>query len=306
MLDLKKIKSLENIYHFNLISDVLFKDDKCISFLIDVHKRPLIAHVVAGNPKTIGMPKKDAYTTDELLSYIEPNNLLAEVEGKYNFIETIRSKFNHFEDELFLFVPIKSAPEPIWLYLGFKKVNLNGNVFVLGQVLRVYNHTPLEILHYQKTYQDPLTKLFTRETLKMHMDYITNLDNAYIMYLDIDGFKQINDLYGHQSGDQFLIDLANFLILNWEHNVIYYRLGGDEFFVYCYNHDRNQVEQRAKKLIFEIENMNAMTKALNISISIGIVQISHEHHGYHLLLNLGDQTMYKSKARGPGQYTFYK
>ncbi|MDY0346522.1 MAG: diguanylate cyclase, partial [Acholeplasma sp.] len=92
----------------------------------------------------------------------------------------------------------------------------------------------------------------------------------------------------------------------WEYNVLYYRLGGDEFFVYCYDHDRHQVESRAQQLISEIEQLNDISKAVNVSVSVGIVEITHENKGYHNLLNLGDQTMYISKSRGPGNYTFYQ
>ncbi len=234
----------------------------------------------------------------------KPNNLLAEVEGKHLFVDSIRKKFLNLKDELYLFIPVKRKTEPLWLYAGFKRKVINGNHFVFGQVLRIFEDTPEEIIHYHKTYQDPLTKLFTRETLKKHISYIKNTKGKYLLYLDIDGFKQINDHLGHKVGDQFLVDIANKFISVWESDVLYYRLGGDEFCVYCLDHDNQSIEARAIKLINDIENLNEISKRFNISVSVGIVKITKENLDYHNLLNLGDKTMYISKYKGKGIYTF--
>lgn len=172
--------------------------------------------------------------------------------------------------------------------------------------MQIYNTTPNSIIHYQKTYQDSLTNLFTREALKMHLDFLTNTNDSYVMFLDIDGFKKVNDLYGHDVGDQFLISIANHFINNWEHNVLYYRLGGDEFFVYCYDHNEDDIIKRAQKLINDIENLNPIAKELKVSVSIGIVKITDNNNGYHRLLNLSDNAMYLSKAKGTGNYTILK
>src|SRR5690606_34189261 len=151
----------------------------------------------------------------------------------------------------------------------------------------------------------PLTRLFNRETLKMHMSYLQNTEGAYLMYLDIDRFKHINDQYGHQTGDQFLIDIANHFISKWEYNVLYYRLGGDEFAVYCYDHDDSTIIKRAQQLINEIENLNEIATKLNVSASIGIIKITNNNKDYHNLLNLGDKAMYESKGKGSGKFTIY-
>ena len=63
--------------------------------------------------------------------------------------------------------------------------------------------------------------------------------------------KKINDIYGHDKGDQFLIDIANHFINHWEYNVIYYRLGGDEFFVYVYDHTKRKYFAKSSKKIIK-------------------------------------------------------
>ena len=111
---------------------LFFKDDKQVSFFIDVNKRPFQAHIISGNLNLISLPNQDVFTTDELLSYVDEDNLLAEVEGKYNFIEGIRKKFNTFKSELYLFIPIKRDTTPLWLYVSLKRVTINHNHLVYG------------------------------------------------------------------------------------------------------------------------------------------------------------------------------
>lgn len=303
MINEKQKQFLEKKYQLNLFGDILFTSDRQVTFLIDKNESPLLCYIISGDVTKLALPKFDIIEVKKLLDYVEPDNLLAEVEGKHVFIDTIKEKFNAINDELFLYLPIKRTNNPLWLYTGFRRIR-DGR-FVVGQVLRVFEDTPKDIIHYQKTHQDSLTRLFTRDTFKLHMEYLDNYENSYIMYIDIDGFKRINDKYGHQRGDEFLVDISNHFISNWEYNVLYYRLGGDEFAVYCYDHNDEEVKKRAKQIIYDIENLNELAKELKISVSIGITKITSEIKDYHTLLNTSDDAMYQSKARGIGKYTFY-
>lgn len=105
-------------------------------------------------------------------------------------------------------------------------------------------------------------------------------------------------------GDQFIIDLSKFFISQWEYNVIYYRLDGDEFVMYCYDHSKEDIIKRMEKIISDIGNLSDISRELKISASFGIVKITENNKDYHNLLNLGDKTMYESKNKGPGKYTF--
>ena len=306
MIHSEKVEWLKKTYGIDFNNDISFSNDKRVSFVLDLNSRPLLCHIISGDLTSISLPNWTVFPVNDLFAFVDENNLLAEVEGKHSFIQNMKQQFKTFDKELYLYIPIKRSPEALWLYVSFTRHRTSNHHFVYAQVVRVYEKTPIEIVHYQKTYQDPLTKLFTRETLKMHMNNLVSTANSYVMYLDIDDFKYINDRYGHQTGDQFLIDIANHFIAQWEYNVIYYRLGGDEFFIYCYDHTLEQIETRAKQMIIDIENLNEISKAVGVSASIGIVQITDDNKGYHNLLNLGDKTMYISKAKGKGSYTIYQ
>ncbi|AUD62776.1 hypothetical protein BK010_03935 [Tenericutes bacterium MO-XQ] len=297
---------LKNTYKIDYINDMLFNDKEHIHFYFALNERPLFIQIISGDLTTIGLSKKVILTSQEIKTLIKADNEIAEVEGRNTFFDDLKYKITAMEKHILTYIPIEVKKETKWLYTLLKKVTYDHKIFIFGQVLQIINHTPDEIIHYKKTYQDPLTRLFTRETLKKHLDNLKKFKGSYGIYFDIDKFKHINDHYGHQEGDQLLKDIANMFINRWEYNVLYYRLGGDEFFIYVYDHTIEQVIERSKQLISDIENLNEMTKKIGVSASVGIVPITPETSDYHHLLDLGDQNMYISKKKGKGHITVYQ
>jgi diguanylate cyclase (GGDEF)-like protein len=296
------IENLKIEYGIDFFSDMLFQKREHINFYFVSGLSPMKFNILYGDVTKLGFKDQQSLFSHDIIPNVVLDNALAEVEGKQTFLHDLVQKIKLMKNELYFYIPIKNNNDTLWLYIGLQRIIANKNL-ILGQVLRIYHDTPDEIIYYKKTYQDPLTKLFTRETLKKHLLMLNNQSNAYGIYFDIDGFKEINDAFGHQKGDAFLIELANFFISYWEQNVIYYRLGGDEFFIYVYNHSRNEIIERAKKLIYDIENLNTDTKSIGISASVGIVEINEHNRDYHSLLDQGDQLMYQSKKKGKGHIT---
>lgn len=288
----------------NTILDLTIK----VTFYFDLYDPNRLVSIISGNMKEVGLPDLKSFEINQLTSYVETDNKLAEVEGKNNFIETLKKKIKRMDKELFLYIPIKQPGKPIWLFISFHVISeiKDTHKLVLGKVIRVLEDTPDEIIYYQKTHQDALTRLFTRETLKKHISYLKTIENSFGLYIDIDDFKKINDHYGHDHGDQFIIKVADHFISQWEHNVLYYRLGGDEFFIYVKDHTLDQVCHRAKKIINDIENLTTEGKKVGVSCSVGIVKMTEDLRDYNLLLDLSDQTMYRAKKNGKGQISIYE
>ncbi len=291
-------------YQLDFVSDLLLNREQHVTFFFDLYEKPIVIRFLSGDLSQIGFPIKNELLLEEAISLIEPDNKLAEIEGREIFIQKLKNRIKNIKDSIFLYIPIKSD-NPLWLHINFTLMSDKNSHqrFIFGKVNQIFHEVPNEIILYQKTYQDTLTRLFTRETLKMHLNILSNVEGSYGFYLDIDNFKRVNDNYGHHAGDQLLIDIANYFISVWEQNVLYYRLGGDEFFIYVYHHSEEDVFRRAHQIIHDIENLSEETKKLGISVSIGIVPVTHETKEYYNLLNLADQTMYISKSKGPGNVT---
>ena len=126
-----------------------------------------------------------------------------------------------------------------------------------------------------------------------------------VMFIDLDGFKAVNDTLGHDMGDKVLIDVAKTLKGNTRKNDICSRIGGDEFIIVAYNfHNETEVGRIADKLIHEITCTNTLReKPVQISASIGIfMTATAAETNVDALINGADELMYQAKAAGKGQY----
>ncbi len=124
-------------------------------------------------------------------------------------------------------------------------------------------------LQHSLTY-DQLTDLYNRKALENKLDII---DKPTILLINIDGFKNINDIYGNQVGDDLLIKTANLIKseLSFIDKLDIFRLGGDEFGVLFENIDDKEILEIANSLEKVISKHNFIFKDLKLNISVSIV-----------------------------------
>lgn len=168
-----------------------------------------------------------------------------------------------------------------------------------------------DIIYHQANY-DALTSLVNRRFFlelleKKIIASKRDKDIFWLMYLDLDHFKEVNDSLGHDFGDK--------LIQQWCHRVkehlresdIFSRLGGDEFAViFCQVTEISMLDKLANNLIeilkqpFYIEGSEVF-----ISASIGVAQYSKDGSNYSELIRAADQALYKAKQQGRSQHAYY-
>jgi diguanylate cyclase (GGDEF)-like protein len=158
---------------------------------------------------------------------------------------------------------------------------------------------------------DPLTNLPNRRMLaEQARQYIAlmnrNNSSLSLLYLDLDGFKAINDKYGHDLGDIVLKKLAKRFTNFLRESDVVARLGGDEFLFLLPDTDIHKAEnviERLKKLIeepFDIEG-----KQYNISGSIGVSTFPEDGKSFSELLSCADRRMYGEKEKKFKSRFFY-
>lgn len=160
-------------------------------------------------------------------------------------------------------------------------------------------------------YHDSLTLLLNRRALQRDIvevlnDCKTNNKKFTILFIDLDGFKFINDGLGHDIGDILLKEIAYRLAntLAQKHNA--YRLGGDEFaIIFEYKHVK-EIEESARNIIKKVNEKIFINKhSLHVGCSIGIAKYPVDGEDYSSLMKHSDTAMYKAKQNGKNRYEFY-
>ena len=155
---------------------------------------------------------------------------------------------------------------------------------------------------------DSLTGFFTKQASKREVQKMmdTHRVGAFV-FLDIDNFKQINDNFGHDFGDEVLRKLADY-IASYNHTTeVCGRFGGDEFLVYISDFDNKEaVFQRVHFLLSNLKN-NLDYPELDVhpKLSAGIAFYPEDGREYDELLRHADSAMYYSKHHGKARVTAY-
>lgn len=127
----------------------------------------------------------------------------------------------------------------------------------------------------------------------------------WVMYLDLDGFKAVNDTFGHATGDQLLRAVATRLTGCLPTKGMLARLGGDEFSVVC-NGAKTRIDDYALRISSALSAPFMIGKhEMSIGVSMGITQVLDSIHCRDELMRRADVALYAAKHRGRGQIRFY-
>ncbi|CAJ0714552.1 putative signaling protein [Ralstonia edaphis] len=159
---------------------------------------------------------------------------------------------------------------------------------------------------------DNLTKLSNRVLLEDRLTQaIRTADREKrrfaLMFMDLDGFKAVNDVYGHHVGDLLLIDVAQRIGARVRQQDTVARVGGDEFVVLAYVDDPEDAGTLADALLQVVrEPFMAGGHELRVSTSIGIAIYPGDGGNQHDLLTNADAAMYHAKGLGRNAYSFFE
>ncbi len=171
--------------------------------------------------------------------------------------------------------------------------------------------------NHRLTFYDPLTGLPNRRFLQEQLQYSvtssSRVRNYYaLLWLDLDRFKMLNDVRGHQAGDLLLQQVAKHLRHLLREGDLLARVGGDEFAILCELPQTRQSDaaKEAERIAFRI--CSGMSKEYDIegyshymSASMGIVLFADIRMGADTLLSQAEVAKYQAKSTGPGTVSFY-
>jgi len=155
--------------------------------------------------------------------------------------------------------------------------------------------------HQSESLMDRLSGLANRRSFDYEINRINTLKNKdyYLLIIDVDHFKQINDVYGHDVGDGVIKHLSNLLKSNLRNDEQVYRIGGEEFAVIIEGKEQQgNAEHCAERLRQLIEKSKYITKdqqAIRYTISVGI---SFYADDLSVWFQQADKALYHAKANG--------
>jgi diguanylate cyclase (GGDEF)-like protein len=159
-------------------------------------------------------------------------------------------------------------------------------------------------------YHDELTGLANRtlfnEIIQQQLALCRRTeDQLAVLFVDLDGFKGINDHYGHAVGDELLRALAKRLTAGLRNSDIAARFGGDEFAAILVQADRDAAATVAAKLVDSLSKPYAIgALTITASASIGVADYPRCGDSGDALLQRADEAMYQAKQQGRHRYAF--
>ncbi len=186
---------------------------------------------------------------------------------------------------------------------------INKNI-LLGRIANVIDNSNRIKSLTEEASLDKLTGFLNKSsgTAKITR-YIREYDGA-MMVIDLDNFKLVNDLYGHDMGDRVLVDFAEIVKRNIRDDDVVSRIGGDEFMGYFPNLlEKSAVESIVtrlnKQFCARCEALMGKDFNIPIGISVGVVFVPEYGRDYKTLFQYADGVLYKVKQNGKHGYDIY-
>ena len=309
------MKKNEQISIQNSIFRLILNKTNNIPFEIDLSNQEIILYLKdEKNPKKIKLSK---LSPDNLIK----NNIIRDED--YENYETVYSSIINVKEIKSEIIHIKIVDRLSWIKVNTVIIDKsNGRKHIVG-ILEDYNnqmdkekkikeHIRKISIMDKKSKTDFLTSILNRKGFIQEMNYYLSLENVstskdVFLILDLDNFKAVNDLLGHNTGDEVLIETADIIKRNLSRKDIVGRLAGDEFVALIKNiEERKDIEsiaERLNRLLCRDVEKNGVK--VPTSASIGMAIVEKEDRKFEDLYEKADKALYEVKNCGKNSYRIY-
>jgi diguanylate cyclase (GGDEF)-like protein/PAS domain S-box-containing protein len=200
----------------------------------------------------------------------------------------------------------------VWLSTTIVRGDDGSPMYLLSQMQDISERKETEARLAHRASHDELTGLPNRGVLEDRMVLALNRQRRErkpisLLYLDLDGFKRVNDTHGHDAGDYLLVAIAKRLTSLVRPTDVVSRLGGDEFVILCEGMDEHAATRLAKRVVEEIPRpIEVEGRPLTVTPSVGIALTRDPGIRPGELLADADMAMYFAKEEGRAGYAFYE
>lgn len=194
----------------------------------------------------------------------------------------------------------------------------NGAIEWYGCMADITEHKEIVQRIERLAYYDPLTDLPNRRLLMDRLTEATKITqrrrrHGGLLFIDLDGFKAINDTYGHEAGDLYICKISRCLEASLRKSDTVSRLGGDEFVVLLHDLDKDADEAKDEATMVATKIMSNLRRGVelngviqSVSCSMGITVFSGVDEIPETLIKNADTAMYQAKAAGRNRFLVYQ
>lgn len=182
---------------------------------------------------------------------------------------------------------------------------------IVGRMVNIHEKKLKELDLLLRAEKDALTGLYNKgATMQLIQNALEDSKNDVLnalMIIDLDNFKEVNDLMGHAQGDQVLVDTATALNEIFKGGDIVGRIGGDEFVVFMKNLNAiSNADILAGKVVRNVNySFDYEDRQINVTCSVGVAIFPYHGTDYEELFNKADKAVYTAKANGKCGYRIY-
>jgi len=248
------------------------------------------------------------YTRDELvgmhITRLDPPEFAAKVAQRLDDIEKGGAIFESAH--------LRKDGTAMPVEINGRTIELDGKKVIFSIIRDISSRKTVEQKIAQLAHFDALTKLPNRTLFYDRLDQAVARARRYrqkfaILFMDLDGFKQVNDEFGHQVGDSLLGMVAERLVKSARDMDTVARVGGDEFVFILNNIDHaDNVSLVANKILDSLSRPFVVNRnTCSIGCSIGISIFPDDTEDTETLVKMADDAMYLAKNGGRNNYQFF-
>ena len=280
----------------------------------------MVGHILSGNNMRVTGLKSGRAMLDYVAEHGCPDLILLDIKmPDLDGFETLKL-FREWEKEkgldetpvIFLTADDKTGTETRGFEMGvsdFIRKPFNADVLMrrIDNVISMQSEmTSLK----NKATIDKLTGFLNKSATSVQLSKHCSVGMGCLMMIDLDSFKLVNDIYGHDMGDKVLVSFSNIIRETAPEGSILGRIGGDEFVAFCKGIDSEEEVAEItrllnEKLVASAKEMMGEDMSIPLGTSIGAIFVPKYGNDYSSLLKLADKCLYIVKKNGKHGYSLY-
>lgn len=253
---------------------------------------------------------------EEFLQAVADRQLLEEYRAGYVATFSIENVMRHFKAGnnylQYEFMITENGSDYFWMridaYIFYSEADKSVNMFTYRKNIDEEKRKELET--QRKASTDEMTGVYTKKATERIIDGVLcgKLQGSYSFFIiDIDNFKQANDLHGHIFGDYCIREFVERLKKFCREDDIIGRIGGDEFVVFGTISDEEGARRKAARLCQKLDTIcEDSGSCWKMSVSVGIALAPQHGRSFAMLYEKADKALYQTKDKGKNGYTVYE